>query len=137
MGKRAPRDVETDLQWDGRQWIVTLLVNGQAVVDMTLDEWAQLGERAIWSTRRLRAAPPDRTAPATEPPDGGQLAQAAWALLPEHDPSLLSTGYAAPTRLSLSVRPQGSRRAATNHTHGPTPDQTATLVHPVVHRYGN
>lgn len=41
------KSVETDLQWDGRQWIVTLLVGGRAVCDMTLDEWTKLGATRV------------------------------------------------------------------------------------------
>lgn len=40
---QGARRIETDLQWDGRQWIARLLIDGQAVVDIMLDEWAQLG----------------------------------------------------------------------------------------------
>jgi hypothetical protein len=44
------------------QWIVTLLVNGRAVCDMTLDEWTQLGatRSAVNQALESRAAVTNR-----------------------------------------------------------------------------
>ena len=35
---RRGRRIETHIDWDWRQWVVALLVNGHAVVDMALGE---------------------------------------------------------------------------------------------------